>query len=173
MDRLKVPYDLRQQRSIRDSQNRRYVLIGEVDLRWHKKNGAKSHPQHFCVVNTNTPLVILGKTCSARENQSAHEIHALGLHSQTAGMARCPFEVVDLYMPYCWRFNGWLRAWLKIRKDNRSKGKRLKKRSERGRKKSRKSVNCRRDSSRRRIQYRRHRKLKSNHASISNYHSFA
>ena len=47
---------------VRDAQGVEHTPVGKVDLRWHKKELAKSHSELFFVVDKPKPIVILGAT---------------------------------------------------------------------------------------------------------------
>lgn len=86
LDRLRVTYTPCQKAAVTDDRNIQYSPIGEVTLRWHKKQGAKSYSETFFVVDAQTALVILGQTAFPNISQSSGDnIHTLGLKSETAG----------------------------------------------------------------------------------------
>lgn len=62
-----------------------YSPVGQVNLRWHKQEAAKSYAETFYVVDQETPLVILGSSAFENSNKSAGDnIHSIGLGPQTA-----------------------------------------------------------------------------------------
>lgn len=86
LSRVGVGFIPCQMREVKDAKNMTHSPIGKVDLRWHKKEKGKSHPQTFYVVDRATPLVLLGAPAFVTGNQySGGELYPVGLHQQTAG----------------------------------------------------------------------------------------
>ena len=80
LDHMRLSYSPSQQGPAKDSENKVYSPIGEVNLRWHKEDRVKSFAETFYVVDTAVWLVILGKTAIPQViNSRADQIHTLGL----------------------------------------------------------------------------------------------
>lgn len=69
-DRQGIPYTVSQREPVVDSKQTPYFPIGEVDLRWHRRNAARSYSETFYVVDTATDLVILGATAFPERSDS-------------------------------------------------------------------------------------------------------
>lgn len=68
--RQRIPYIEIQREPVEDSEQTRYLPIGKADLRWHKRDAARSYSETFYVVNTTSDLVILGATAFPEDNES-------------------------------------------------------------------------------------------------------
>ncbi|KAI4170700.1 MAG: hypothetical protein LQ343_004799 [Gyalolechia ehrenbergii] len=73
LSRVGVGFIPCQMREVKDAKNMTHSPIGKVDLRWHKKEKGKSHPQTFYVVDRATPLVLLGAPAFVTGNQYSGE----------------------------------------------------------------------------------------------------
>ena len=62
VDLLRVPYKLWEHPPVKDSESTVYFPIGQVELRWHKKDEAKSFDELLFVVDDSVPLIRLGAT---------------------------------------------------------------------------------------------------------------
>ena len=72
-----------------DSKGTNHKPIGTAELRWHRKNGAKSYSETFYVVESVTPFVILGAPSLVHGSQSTvMPIHPLGVQAPSAGRIR-------------------------------------------------------------------------------------
>ncbi|KAL8993951.1 MAG: hypothetical protein Q9169_005957 [Polycauliona sp. 2 TL-2023] len=84
LDQLGVTYTTSQQESVKDSKNNQYFPVGQVTLRWQKKEQAKSYSETFSVVTSQAPLVILGAPAFPNTNQpSGSNLDTLGVKKQT------------------------------------------------------------------------------------------
>lgn len=87
--RLPLDYTQLQPETVEDSEPKRYSLIGQLKLRWHKKDLALSHPETFYVTEMTAYEVILGATASSEATDAIDSgIHTLGLDHQTTGMTQ-------------------------------------------------------------------------------------
>ena len=88
VDVLRVPYQKCQYTPVMDSRATLHSPIGRVELRWYKKDGAKSFDESFLVVDSSVPLVKLGATAYLKATAPVvPEVDTLGLQKQTAGKA--------------------------------------------------------------------------------------
>ena len=72
LDRLgEVFYTSCQKETVKDDKGVQHSPIGQVALRWHKKESGKSYSETFFVVDSQTTLVILGATSFNKTNQSS------------------------------------------------------------------------------------------------------
>lgn len=86
---LKVDCIPCQKETATDSTGVQHSPVGQIKLRWHKKDQAKSYSEVFFVVNSKTPMVVLGSTAFPDGNQlssTTGNVHPVGLHQQTAGL---------------------------------------------------------------------------------------
>ncbi|KAL8829368.1 MAG: hypothetical protein Q9191_002055 [Dirinaria sp. TL-2023a] len=68
--------------TIRDSDNRLHSVIGNVDLKWRKKDTYKTRHQKFSVVNSSAEFVRMDKNALPKAKE-ADIIDTLGLQKQT------------------------------------------------------------------------------------------
>lgn len=91
MARLPLQYNEIQRETVEDSEHKLYSIIGQLELRWHQKDLARSHPETFYVVEMADYEVILGATAfSEIADASDSAIRILGLDRQTTGMTHPP-----------------------------------------------------------------------------------
>jgi len=83
--RLGVHYEAVPKSSVTDSTGRTHTVIGKIELRWHRRESARSHHQRFSVVDTLSTDVILGASALPKGKES--DVHTLGLNQQTEGTA--------------------------------------------------------------------------------------
>lgn len=84
-----------QEETVRDAKGAKHSPVGKVDLRWHKKELAKSHAELFRVVDDNTSMVILGATAFPQSTKPAGaSVKPIGVTHLTAGLH--PFAVCFL-----------------------------------------------------------------------------
>ncbi|KAL8723947.1 MAG: hypothetical protein Q9181_007061 [Wetmoreana brouardii] len=96
INQLGVKYTSCQKEAVNDSRNVQHVPVGQVDLRWHKKDQGKTHSETFFVVGSTTPLVILGATAFPNSNQSAgSNIYPIGVQQQTTGLIPAFVQFVE------------------------------------------------------------------------------
>ncbi|KAL8768484.1 MAG: hypothetical protein Q9209_005275 [Squamulea sp. 1 TL-2023] len=85
LHRLGETYTPCKKETVKDSRNVQHSPVGKVVLRWHKNEQGKSHGETFFVVNSPTPIVILGATAFGDITQSfGGNLYPLGVHPQTA-----------------------------------------------------------------------------------------
>lgn len=83
--RLGARYEAVPKSSVTDSTGRTHAVIGEVKLRWHRRESSRSHLQIFSVVNTLSTEVILGASALPKDKES--DVRIVGLNKQTEGTA--------------------------------------------------------------------------------------
>lgn len=87
LKRLGVNYEPYTKEKVKDARGVQHIPIGKVELRWHKHELGKSHPEIFYVVDSMTELVILGRTAFAKTTQATGgSVQPIGLQQQTAGL---------------------------------------------------------------------------------------
>lgn len=87
--RLQLDYTQGQRETVDHSETKRYSLIGQLKLRWHRKDLALSHLETFHVTEMTACEVILGATASSEATDAIDSgIHTLGLDQQTTGMTQ-------------------------------------------------------------------------------------
>ncbi|KAI4221456.1 MAG: hypothetical protein L6R40_008633 [Gallowayella cf. fulva] len=83
--RLQVSYTPCQQATVTDSQGVQHSPVGQVTLRWHKKEKMKSYDEKFFVVDSTNPIVILGATAFPVSNQSSDgNLYPVGVQKLSA-----------------------------------------------------------------------------------------
>lgn len=89
MARLDLSYTEPQHETVEDCEGKLYSPIGQLELRWRKKDLARSHPETFYVVEMTACDVILGATAfSETIDATDSRVRILGLDQQTTGMAQ-------------------------------------------------------------------------------------
>ncbi len=86
LDQIGEKHTLCKKNPATDAKGVVHTPVGEVDLRWHKKELGKSHSEHFYVVDKPKSIVILGATAFQAHTQSAGgSVQPIGMEQQTAG----------------------------------------------------------------------------------------
>lgn len=91
MARLQLKFVESQREPVEDSEHNQYSPIGQIKLRWHKKDLARSHAETFYVVEMTACEVILGANVFSESTDAVDSgIRILGLDQQTTGMTQSP-----------------------------------------------------------------------------------
>jgi len=86
VNRLRVSYEATPGSTVTDATGRTHTVIGKVELRWNRRDSAKSHPQRFLVVDSLPTHVILGASALPKSRES--DVHPTGVGPQSEGTAK-------------------------------------------------------------------------------------
>ena len=74
---------------IQDSRQQEYRPFGKVDLQWHKVGIAKQHAETFYVIESETKMVLLGRSAFSNDEEHGAGTYPLELGQQTPGTDIC------------------------------------------------------------------------------------
>ena len=107
MARLQLEFIESQREAVEDSEHNQYSPIGQIKLRWHKKDLARSHAETFYVVEMTACEVILGANVFSESTDAVDSgIRILGLDQQTSGMTQSPL-LDDSNIVIRWSIDRW------------------------------------------------------------------
>ncbi|KAL8729538.1 MAG: hypothetical protein Q9181_004961 [Wetmoreana brouardii] len=80
---LKVDYEPCHHKQVKDANHRVHVPIGKVNLNWHKTSIAIQYLETFYVVESETAMVVLGKSAFPNGDKGNDGVYPIGLAQQT------------------------------------------------------------------------------------------
>ncbi|KAL8729764.1 MAG: hypothetical protein Q9181_004881 [Wetmoreana brouardii] len=80
---LKVDYEPHHHNQVKDAKHRVHVPIGKIKLNWHKTSIAIQHLETFYVVESETAMVVLGKSAFPNGDKGNDGVYPIGLAQQT------------------------------------------------------------------------------------------